>query len=473
MTWEKWALLLLVLVVLLALVVMTALRPADSGQRPAEIIGGGTTVAIQEPWFGLVESGRKTVEGKPCGKDVWVGREGEIIDFQNGNRKVEGTITAIRHYPDLETYLKREWAKAAPQAKSYEDALALHMKLRMKARGKPGEGAPDSDGKIQVFSKGRIAARGGMTALELSYPSKQRLAWFGKQLTGSKKNRKRAEETLGSINNFLRKRFSHLPPKSLKEVEKRFKGWVLTGESDGRIVAALKKIHEQFPRDAKTCVQAASGRAMSRIRDISEYLTALVLSSEFPPVRAYLDVGCAEGSLTGPIGAALGLRKESEIHGCDIFATKPKNQADVRFTYTQARSEALPYKTGQFQVVSCVMSLHHFPELKRSMAELHRVLAPGGLLLIREHDSPDEFFALFLDFVHYFYAGASGDEIVLREGHETEDFDVGRQEQLIAWYRTASQWTTALQGAGFQKAHHTDGRTRDMFRSFYGFYRRA
>jgi SAM-dependent methyltransferase len=48
---------------------------------------------------------------------------------------------------------------------------------------------------------------------------------------------------------------------------------------------------------------------------------------------------------------------------------------------TQADAEALPFADRSFDLVLGHAVLHHLPDLDRSFAEFHRVLAPGGRLL--------------------------------------------------------------------------------------------
>lgn len=51
-------------------------------------------------------------------------------------------------------------------------------------------------------------------------------------------------------------------------------------------------------------------------------------------------------------------------------------------TYCHAPAEAIPYPDGHFDVVSSINSLDHVDEVNRATAEIGRVLAPGGLLLL-------------------------------------------------------------------------------------------
>lgn len=203
-----------------------------------------------------------------------------------------------------------------------------------------------------------------------------------------------------------------------------------------------------------------TGRAASRVADIAPTLKALTEAMS-APVRKYLDIGCAEGQLTRAFGETLGLGP-ADIHGCDIDWVK----SSEGFKFTPASSEKLPYADDEFQVVSFVMSLHHLTDLETSLGEARRVLAPGGILLIREHNCRDEYFALFLDLVHYMYAAVIGDEVRLRVA---SDFEAAR-ESLVAYYRPKEEWARLIEAAGFVPAAAGGASRTDMFNSYYAFF---
>jgi ubiquinone/menaquinone biosynthesis C-methylase UbiE len=52
----------------------------------------------------------------------------------------------------------------------------------------------------------------------------------------------------------------------------------------------------------------------------------------------------------------------------------------------QGDSERLPFADDTFDVVTCAHSFHHYPHQDRVVTEMHRVLRPGGRLLIIDGD---------------------------------------------------------------------------------------
>lgn len=96
----------------------------------------------------------------------------------------------------------------------------------------------------------------------------------------------------------------------------------------------------------------------------------------------YLDVGCGRGELVSL------LRSDFEyVAGCD-----PSDGmlcfADGIDTRVQQNPDVIPFGTAEFDFVSAVCVYHHVPPQGRlSLAqEIYRVLRPGGVLCIIEHN---------------------------------------------------------------------------------------
>ncbi len=56
--------------------------------------------------------------------------------------------------------------------------------------------------------------------------------------------------------------------------------------------------------------------------------------------------------------------------------------------YAQADAECLPFRTHAFDLVSIGFGLRNVTRIPRALAEMHRVLAPGGRLLVLEFSHP-------------------------------------------------------------------------------------
>jgi ubiquinone/menaquinone biosynthesis C-methylase UbiE len=51
---------------------------------------------------------------------------------------------------------------------------------------------------------------------------------------------------------------------------------------------------------------------------------------------------------------------------------------------------ALPYPDGSFEIVTCRRAAHHFTDIRKAIAEMHRVLRPGSRLVIDDRSVPDD-----------------------------------------------------------------------------------
>jgi len=106
--------------------------------------------------------------------------------------------------------------------------------------------------------------------------------------------------------------------------------------------------------------------------------------------RALLDVGCGTGVGTWSIAAHL---PGTAITGIDLTpsmiarATDPTRQRPSVATaprFFTADAMALPFDDGTLDAVIGVSVLYLVPDADRVLAELHRVLAPGGVLAFLE-----------------------------------------------------------------------------------------
>ena len=55
-----------------------------------------------------------------------------------------------------------------------------------------------------------------------------------------------------------------------------------------------------------------------------------------------------------------------------------------------ADAEALPFDDGHFDLVTCRIAPHHFPDIPKFVAEVFRVLQPGGTFALVDNAAPDE-----------------------------------------------------------------------------------
>jgi ubiquinone/menaquinone biosynthesis C-methylase UbiE len=98
-----------------------------------------------------------------------------------------------------------------------------------------------------------------------------------------------------------------------------------------------------------------------------------------------LDVGCGTGLFASRIRAAL---PRGQVWGVDLVSEMlvkglPRwRHLAGHVVPVQGDSERLPFASGTFDFVTCANSFHHYPRQDRAVVEMHRVLRPGGRLLL-------------------------------------------------------------------------------------------
>jgi ubiquinone/menaquinone biosynthesis C-methylase UbiE len=102
------------------------------------------------------------------------------------------------------------------------------------------------------------------------------------------------------------------------------------------------------------------------------------------PGDRFLDVACGGGRLV--LAAAPHVTRAAGIDlspgMLDRARTRAAASANVDLHLGSA--QRLPFADGEFTVVACTAALHHFPDPAAAVAEVERVLAPGGRFLLAD-----------------------------------------------------------------------------------------
>lgn len=156
--------------------------------------------------------------------------------------------------------------------------------------------------------------------------------------------------------------------------------------------------------------------------------------------RRVLDAGCGAGPLSAALRAkgALVAGFDSSPAMVALARQRLGEDADLRVADL---SQPLPYADGEFDDVVCSLVLHYLQDWAAPLAELRRVLRPGGRLLlavnhprILEASDPD---------ADYFAVTKYSDEYT---------FEGGQSAVLTFWHRPLHAMSDAFTEAGFRIA---------------------
>jgi len=101
-----------------------------------------------------------------------------------------------------------------------------------------------------------------------------------------------------------------------------------------------------------------------------------------------LDCGCG----TGPMISLLHKKDPTKNYtGLDITPKmievgKAKNLSNTRFIVGDC--EDLPFEESSFDAVICSNSFHHYPNPQKFFDSVHKVLRPGGRLILQDYTAP-------------------------------------------------------------------------------------
>jgi ubiquinone/menaquinone biosynthesis C-methylase UbiE len=115
----------------------------------------------------------------------------------------------------------------------------------------------------------------------------------------------------------------------------------------------------------------------------------MLLETLTPADRRILDVGCGTGVFAARV---LERFPSTAVWGLDLSegmlrkAAERCRAARDRIHLVRGDSARLPFASDVFDVVTCTHSFHHYPRQEQAVAEMHRVLRPGGRLLIIDGD---------------------------------------------------------------------------------------
>ncbi len=97
-----------------------------------------------------------------------------------------------------------------------------------------------------------------------------------------------------------------------------------------------------------------------------------------------LDIGCGTGKLAHRL---ITHHRDARVFGIDLCESmiqmaQHRIVSEPRIHLSVGDSEHLPFEDEFFDYVTCSNSFHHYPNQLAAVAEMHRVLKPGGKLFL-------------------------------------------------------------------------------------------
>ena len=140
-----------------------------------------------------------------------------------------------------------------------------------------------------------------------------------------------------------------------------------------------KQIVDQFTRQAEPYSAAAAIRK-------EEALRRIVAIANAGPEDTVLDVASGPGLLACAFAPAVRRVTGIDLTPAMLQQARCLQQAKAAENLDWVRGEAppLPFRRGAFSIVTCRYAFHHLLDPFAVLAEMHRVCAPGGRVLVSD-----------------------------------------------------------------------------------------
>lgn len=150
-------------------------------------------------------------------------------------------------------------------------------------------------------------------------------------------------------------------------------------DHEGRRSSLSDAVRKRFGQTAELVAELQDRRAAETQERLRRLLT---LTGE----ERALDVGAGAGALA--IALAPFVREVLSVDIAPELLEEGRKRAPANVELVEADATALPYERGSFDLVCTARALHRVPRPELVLAEMNRVLRPGGAMLVVDQLAP-------------------------------------------------------------------------------------
>jgi ubiquinone/menaquinone biosynthesis C-methylase UbiE len=162
---------------------------------------------------------------------------------------------------------------------------------------------------------------------------------------------------------------------------------------DVKIAMSTDASHQDKVRERFTATADVFAKTMRRVRVEEAERLAERATAGLPNAGNLLaiDLACGPGTFTRPLAARVGRAIGADLTPAMVEKARAEAARDnmTNIEFVCADVYTLPFPDGAAGIVSCGYAVHHMTDPARALAEMARVLQPGGRLAVTDIVVPE------------------------------------------------------------------------------------
>ncbi len=150
----------------------------------------------------------------------------------------------------------------------------------------------------------------------------------------------------------------------------------------------LEKIRERFTETADVFAKTVRTTRVEEAQRLAQHATAGLANAD---KLLAIDLACGPGTFTRPLAARVRKAIGADLTPAMVKKARAEAERDgiTNIEFTCADIYALPFADASAGIVSCGYAFHHMTDPARALAEMARVVQPGGRVVITDIIVPE------------------------------------------------------------------------------------
>lgn len=269
------------------------------------------------------------------------------------------------------------------------------------------------------------------------------------------RNDKRNQEQRDPLDTLIYKIFKFLSARDRETIKKLVNATpIVAGD-------ALERVQHTLSRISTIVLNHTSDHPIHRDANRQDFITDKIVAyltkcfgSKLPSTLRIADIGGGNGDVLSNLQSVISDSNPANFFcvetATDWVESYAHNHTNIQYVFWDNQTIPIPDKSCD--VVLCMVSLHHMPEstLTTTVSEIARMIKPGGLLLIKEHNARNDASRNLIEWEHHLYH-------VLDCAYNQEQVDPSKYlEKCVHNFKSIHDWQELMETHGFDHLKTTN-----------------